>query len=77
MCLMIRQLGCFFKKTQMLRIKFFLIRSFSNSALETSVILRSTRPLWPVSFSSFSTNITLQVPNKIITKIVGAFWVQV
>ena len=73
MCLMIRQLGCFFKKTQMLRIKFFL----SNSALETSVILRSTRPLWPVSFSSFSTNITLQVPNKIITKIVGAFWVQV
>ena len=39
MCLMIRQLGCFFKKPQMLRIKFFLIRSFSNSALEASDLL--------------------------------------
>ena len=65
----------FSKKTQMLWTKFFVIRNFSN--WRTNVILWSTAPLWPVSFNNFSTSQTLQIPNKIITKFVGAFWVQV
>ena len=34
-------------------------------------------PPRPVSFNHFSTSQTLQTPHKIITKFVGAFWVEV
>ena len=65
----------FSKKTQMLRTNFFVIRGFSK--WRTNVIVWSTAPRWLVLFNSFSTSQTLQIPNKIITKFVGAFWVQV
>ena len=65
-------IGMFFsKKTQMLRTKFFVIRSFSK--WRTNVILWSTTPPWSVSFNNFSTSQTLQILNKIITKFVGPF----
>ena len=66
--------GCFFsKKTQILRTKVFIIRSFCNSSCRKNNIIWSNLSPWPVSFNNFSTSQALQIPSKIITKFVGSF----
>ena len=74
-CPMITRLGMFFsKKTQMLRTKFFVIRSFSN--WRTNVILWSTTP--PGQFRL--TISQLVKPCKYLTKLSRSLlepWVQV
>ena len=71
MCPMIAIWMFFSKKTQTLRTKFFVIRSFSN--WRTNFTIWSTTPPWPVSFNHFSTSQTLHYLTKLSRSLLEPF----
>ena len=75
MCSMITQIGCFFYR----KLRYSELKSSLSKVLVTLLEEQalSSDLLRPSGQFRFSSRQTLQIPDKIIKKFVGAVWVQV